>query len=65
MPNSRPTKPDPGRAQLVAFRPGRLDAHEALLIAARVSGCNCDPDIDPPRIYHDPWCRLLRRLEAS
>jgi len=57
------------RRQVVLFKP-ELNAYEATLAAARVSGCVCDPEIEigpPPHVSvaHDPWCPIVRAGDVN
>lgn len=53
--------------QLIAYDPERVTEDEAVLAAARASGCTCSPDLRATDgrtlVYHDHWCGLLRGLE--
>ena len=57
------------RAQAVIYDEQKVTAAEAALMAARVSGCTCDPEIDlegiAATVYHDDWCALLRREDRN
>jgi hypothetical protein len=54
----------------MAYDPERMTAHEAVLTAARLAGCTCNPDIElaePPHAHvrHDNWCALLRAQDVN
>jgi hypothetical protein len=67
------TMSDTNRARptLVVFDTDRFDSpREAILIAARATGCTCNSAINFARdsratVAHDDWCELLRRAKPT
>jgi hypothetical protein len=76
------TDKQPWRTDILAMPKDLTGAEqtEAALLATKVAGCNCDPNIrrlnraerrrfklpieSHYRIEHDPWCRLQQRSKA-
>ena len=55
--------------QVLAYAPSRLTPREAALIAARVAGCACEPDVEIRDVHafirHDDWCPVLRKGDVN